>query len=508
MLLTPLTALYRPVFNHPAIRPCRYLELDPDSFFSRAQPRPLLNPKLLTWNRQLATELGLKASDFEAHHFTQRLADPALPEQLQPLAMAYSGHQFGQFNPSLGDGRALLIGELQDRTGQPHEVQLKGSGPTPYSRGFDGRAVMRSVVREYLASEALAALDIPTTRALAIVASETPVFREQPEQGALMIRTAPSHLRFGSFEHFTARGQLEQLKQLADFCIKHYFTDLLDHNEPYAHWFEQIVQSTAQLMAQWQAAGFCHGVMNTDNFSVLGLTLDYGPYGFLETYDPQHICNHSDSEGRYAFGRQPAIGYWNCLCLAQALSPLLSEAQIKAALKIYEPTLQSHYLRLMQTKLGLRPTQSDEDQQDDEVLIAALLTLMERQQLDYSRFLRGLGYWLDAEHEEEVDPWLFQQRQAQPIQDWLAQYRRHLDQRQDGLGDQQRARQMRQSNPKYILRNHLAQQAIEFAEQGDSDELNRLLTLLRRPFDEHPAFSDYANPRPKTIAPICVSCSS
>ncbi|MEH6471988.1 MAG: protein adenylyltransferase SelO family protein [Halopseudomonas sp.] len=305
----------------------------------------------------------------------------------------------------MGDGRAMLIGELVDSSGQRQEVQLKGSGPTPYSRGFDGRAVLRSVIREYLASEAMAALSIPTTRALCIINSGTPVAREQTESAAMMIRTAPSHLRFGSFEHFYARGQLEQLQQLADFCIEHYFADLPPQS--YSDWFAEVVRRTARLMAQWQAAGFCHGVMNTDNFSILGLTLDYGPYGFLDHYDPAHICNHSDGEGRYSFERQPGIGFWNCRCLAHALTPLISKEDLDSALAQYEPELQRTYLTQMRLKLGLTSNQlSAKNDQADEALIAQLLALLEAQQLDYSRFFRGLGYWLI---DNDNTDWLYQQ---------------------------------------------------------------------------------------------------
>ncbi len=469
---------------------------------SEVQPQPLLKPTLFHLNLPFAESLGLREEDFSSPLFTEALSETGFPDNIVALATAYSGHQFGQFNPALGDGRAMLVGELTDHNGLSWEMQLKGSGPTPYSRGFDGRAVMRSVVREYLASEAMAGLKIPTTRALCIVASQTPVFREHTEFGALMIRSAPSHIRFGSFEHFFARQQMDRLQELADFCVAEYFPELLDEADSYAAWFAEIVRRTARLMAHWQSVGFCHGVMNTDNFSILGLTLDYGPYGFLEPYEPGHICNHSDHTGRYAFDQQPAIAYWNCLCLARALSPLIEQAQLEQALAQYEPELQQTYLRLMREKLGIVSSKDDEA---DEQLIASVMSLLEQQQLDYSRFFRGLGYWLEG---GEYESWLFQDSDRPVIQAWLEVYRRHLQQQPDGLPDQQRAAQMARSNPKFILRNHLAQQAIDAADQGNAEELDSLLRVLRAPFDEHDDFTSYADPRPAWAEGISVSCSS
>ncbi len=469
---------------------------------AQVQPRPLLKPELFHLNLPLAEELGLSVEDFNPDRFAESLGEPGLPDSIVPLATAYSGHQFGQFNPALGDGRAMLVGELSDQTGERWEMQLKGSGPTPYSRGFDGRAVMRSVIREYLASEAMAGLGISTTRALCIVSSQTPVFREQTEAGALMIRCAPSHIRFGSFEHFFARQQMEHLQQLADFCIAEYFPELAAQADSYAAWFSEVVRRTARLMAQWQSVGFCHGVMNTDNFSILGLTLDYGPYGFLDRYEPGHICNHSDTQGRYAFDRQPGIAYWNCLCLARALSPLIDQEQLEQALSRFEPELQQGYLRLMRGKLGLLRSEDDEA---DEALISQLLTLLEHQHMDYSRFFRGLGYWLEG---REHQAWLFQSCESNAVTHWLGLYRERLQHLNDGLPDVHRGQRMATVNPKFVLRNHLAQAAIEQAELGNADELERLLALLREPCDEHPGFEEYASSPPDSAEQISVSCSS
>ncbi|WP_421864163.1 protein adenylyltransferase SelO [Motiliproteus sp.] len=496
------------MFQSDRLQPCRYLQLPEPEFLSPVQPRALINPRLLQLNRVLLDQLGLTETDFDPVNFCSFLAKPSLPESINGFASAYSGHQFGQFNPALGDGRAMFIGEVQDLNGIHHEIQLKGSGPTPYSRGFDGRAVVRSVVREYLASEAMAGLGIPTTRALAIAISDTPVFREQPEQAAVMIRTAPSHLRFGSFEHFFSRGMIAELHQLSDFCIEHYFPECRHQTAPYAAWFTEIVKRTASLMAQWQAAGFCHGVMNTDNFSILGLTLDYGPYGFLDHYDPAHICNHSDSEGRYAYQRQPGIGYWNCLCLAQALSPLLSHEQIEQALSHYETVLQSTYLSLMRAKLGLSDDDDSSRVEADNQLIRSLLKLLTEQPMDYCRFFRGLGYLHESKPHPDLNDWLLQQADPEAIHRWIESYQDHLIQFEPSGSSSERAQQMSASNPKFILRNYLAQQAIEFAEQGDNAEIERLAKVLQQPFDEHPEFEHYAAPSPEGAGDICVSCSS
>ncbi|RDE24222.1 YdiU family protein [Motiliproteus coralliicola] len=496
------------MFHSDRLQPCRYLQLPEPEFLSRVQPRPLNNPRLLQLNQPLAQQLGLSERDFDGINFADHLATPSLPEPIQGFASAYSGHQFGQFNPTLGDGRAMFVGEIHDLNGVSHELQLKGSGPTPFSRGFDGRAVIRSVVREYLASEAMEGLDIPTTRALAIAISDTPVFREQPEQAAIMIRTAPSHLRFGSFEHFYSRGMLDHLRRLSDFCIDHYFPECRTEAAPYAAWFEAVVQRTARLMAQWQAVGFCHGVMNTDNFSILGLTLDYGPYGFLDQYDPEHICNHSDGEGRYAYQRQPGIGYWNCLCLAQALSPLLDSTQIENALAQYEAELQSSYLSLMRAKLGLSDSTDTDKVDADNQLIRSLLDLLTDQPLDYSRFFRGLSYLHQPEPPTDLDDWLIQTADPEAVKRWLSHYQQHLSHYEQPNLAAERADNMAATNPKFILRNHLAQQAIEKAEQGDNTELERMTHLLQRPFDEHPRFEQYAAPSPDWAKSICVSCSS
>ncbi len=488
------------MFHSPLILPSRYISLSEEGFYSRARPTPLDNPRLVHLNQQLADEFRLNREDFSQTGFLDYLGGKGLPESLDPVATAYSGHQFGVFNPGLGDGRAILLGEFSDRRGQRHEFQLKGSGPTPYSRGFDGRSVLRSVIREYLGSEAIHGLGIPTTRALCLVDSNTPVVREQLETGSMMIRVAPSHIRFGSFELFYGQGRYTQLRQLANFCIDTCFEQLNDDKDRYGCWFDEIVRRSARLVAHWQSAGFCHGVINTDNFSILGLTFDYGPFGFMEQFDPEHVCNHSDHEGRYAFSQQPRIGLWNCLCLAQALTPLIDRKRLEQGLELYEPELQRHYLSLARAKLGL-----EQHRESDSALVTRLLELLQTQKLDYSRFFRGLCELSDGDG-APLPRWLTERGDQPAIEAWVIDYRCRLQ--QETRSSQQRRKAMRSANPKYVLRNYLAQTAIECAREGDYSEVNRLLKLVQRPFDEHPGCEQYAEPAAEGAADLPVSCSS
>ncbi len=486
------------MFHSPLIRANRFSSRNADGFFSRVQPTPVDNPRLVHLNHALSAEFGLQPEDFSAERFLDYLGGKPLPAHLDPIAMAYSGHQFGVFNPGLGDGRAILLNEFKDRSGECWEFQLKGSGPTPYSRGFDGRAVLRSVIREYLGSEAVWGLGIPSTRALCLVDSESPVIREQIETGSMMIRVSPSHIRFGSFELFYGQGQHQHLKQLADYCIVQHFNEIKDGDDRYGLWFDEIVRRTAQMVAHWQAVGFCHGVMNTDNFSILGLTFDYGPFGFMEHYDPGHVCNHSDHQGRYAYDQQPRMAFWNCMCLAQALTPIVQHDRLQQALELFEPALQQQYLQLLRAKLGLqRP-----DPQDSP-LVTRLLELLAREKLDYSRFFRGLCH-LDTDRPGAE--WIYQQGDREAIDAWLNDYRRRLEAEATGPVPRQQA--MLRRNPKYILRNYLAQEAIEQAQQGDYGEVERLLQLVHHPYDEHPEFERYAESAPPGAAGLSVSCSS
>lgn len=477
-----------------------------DAFYSRVRPEALADPYLVSLNTALAAKFGLDETALAQKSMLEILSGNRVPEGAAPLAMLYAGHQFGHFVPQLGDGRALMLGDIRDKNGKLWELQLKGAGITPYSRSGDGRAVLRSTIREYLCSEAMHGLGILTTRALCITGSEEEVYREQIESAAVLVRMAPSHIRFGSFEVFYYRKQHDRLRQLADHLLAHHFAHLREYERPYLAMFAEVVKTTAELIAQWQLVGFAHGVMNTDNMSVLGLTLDYGPYGFLDSYDPDFICNHSDHEGRYAFSKQPAIGHWNLTCLAQAMLPLFDDEPDTAvelaqeALDAYEPILVQAYADGMRAKLGLM-----EKRQEDHALVTDLLQKMQVNQVDYTRFFRALA---EYRGEEGAASWAaadeFVDREA--FYAWAKDYTRRLT--QENSQDERRAMAMRRVNPKYVLRNYLAQTAIEKAMEKDFSGIDRLLQLLSHPFDEQPEHERYAALPPDWSKRICVSCSS
>src|SRR6476660_294216 len=359
----------------------------PSAFYAKLNPTPFSSsPYLVSFNPAAADLIDLAAEEAKRPEFAALFGGNMLAPGMEPLAMLYSGHQFGVYVPQLGDGRAILLGEATNSKGERWDVHLKGAGMTPFSRDGDGRAVLRSTIREYLCSEAMHALGIPTTRALCIVGSDDKVYREQVETGATLLRMAPSHVRFGTFEIFYYRKQHEHLSVLADFVIGAHFRHLHEAPDRYQRFFAEVVERTAKLIARWQAVGWAHGVMNTDNMSILGLTLDYGPFGFMDDYDAGFICNHSDHNGRYAFNQQPYIGLWNLSCLAQALIPLAQKEDLKAALDRYTPLCEGQYLELMRAKFGLIETK-----EEDAPLIQDLLALMQLHHVDYTIFLRALG---------------------------------------------------------------------------------------------------------------------
>jgi len=478
------------------------------AFSQKVMPEPIEQAQIVSLNPQagLLIDLDLEQTQIQAE-LLSILALEQLPNDSEAVASVYSGHQFGQYNPQLGDGRALLIGQVENSHQQLWELQLKGSGRTPYSRQGDGRAVLRSSIREYLCSEAMHGLGIATTRALALATSKTPVYRETIEPAATIIRMAPSHIRFGHFEYFHHQGQTDKVKQLADFVIKHHHPDLLGQEKPYDKWLETIVISTAKLIAQWQAAGFCHGVMNTDNMSILGLTIDYGPFGFIDGFDPGHICNHSDHTGRYAYFQQINIGLWNLNALAHALSSLISTEAIKAALSLYEGVFIQEYEALMLKKLGL--TQSNSQQKDkDSHLIQQLLKMLSQAKTDYHWFFLKLSEAgtqacaLDALRNELLNPSDFDA--------WLALYQQRLQDENNAIAgiEHQRQALMLANNPRFVLRNYLAQEAIEKAEQGDFSMVNDLLDLLQNPFSPKPEFDSWAERPPASSKNIVLSCSS
>jgi len=471
------------------------------AFFTELQPTPLPAPVLVCANSRLAEELGIAPSLIASPEAVQAFTGNLLPEGSRPLATVYSGHQFGVWAGKLGDGRAILLGELQTPAG-PHEIQLKGSGRTPYSRMGDGRAVLRSSIREFLGSEAMHGLGIPTTRALCVTGSPAPVRREEIETAAVVTRTSPSFVRFGHFEHFSARGQETELRQLADYVIERFYpecrlSERLAGN-PYAAFLEQVSERTASMVAQWQAVGFCHGVMNTDNMSILGLTIDYGPFQFLDAFDPNHICNHSDEQGRYAYSRQPNVAYWNLFCLAQALLPLIGDEQLAlAALESYKTVLPRELESRMRAKLGLRNVEPG-----DRELIEQALSLLAADRVDYTIFWRRLSH---AAGGAALDPVrdLFLHRDD--FDAWAGQYMARLE-REDGR--EAAAARMLRTNPKYVLRNHLGELAIRQAKLGDHSEVEALLALVQAPFDEHPGCDDKAGFPPDWASHIEISCSS
>lgn len=474
-------------------------------YSSRVDATPLRQPQLLHVNADAAALIDLEITDTSSAAFTEIMAGNRPLSGSEPFATVYAGHQFGTFVPQLGDGRALLIAETRNRKGDAWELQLKGAGPTPYSRHADGRAVLRSSIREYLCSEAMHGLGIPTTRALCLIGSPEPVQRETLETAAIVCRMAPSFVRFGHFEFFYYREQYEKLKPLADHVIAEHFTALADSTDKYAAWLSEVTDRTARLMALWQSVGFCHGVMNTDNFSVLGLTLDYGPYGFMDGFNSRHICNHSDEGGRYAYDQQPGVGHWNVSRLIQACLPLLSEhpdAAVERAqplLERYREVFVSANLALWRAKLGLR-----EARDDDHLIINGWLSLLDKTHADFTRSFRLLS---GVSTQTEAAPAL---RDFMPdpagFDVWLADYRARL--KSESSNDAERAARMNKVNPKYVLRNHLVQTAIEKAQAGDASEIDRLMNLLRKPFDEQPQMERYFDEPPASAKHIEVSCSS
>lgn len=475
----------------------RYLEL-PETFFSRVRPTPLRGEiKLVHFNRALARDMGLSEASPEV--WTDIGAGRALLEGMDPVAMKYTGHQFGMYNPDLGDGRGLLLWETRDPDGRVRDWHLKGAGQTPYSRFGDGRAVLRSSIREYLCSEAMHYLGIPTTRALFLVSSSEPVRRETIETAATLLRIADTHIRFGHFEYAAHHLGPEAVKSLADHTIRHHFPDLepLPEAERYPAFLGAVVRRTARTIAQWQGVGFCHGVMNSDNMSIIGDTFDYGPYAFLDEFDARYICNHTDQGGRYAYNRQPEIGFINCQYLAHALTGLMDTDDLRRALREYETTYNREFMDLMRRKLGL-----SEAGEDDHSLVMDTFSMLHEHNIDYTRFFRGLST-LPSRGPDPVRD-LFVDRSV--ADQWLERYRSRLA--SEPASPEAREQAMCRENPKYILRNYLAQQVIEASQSGNHGPLAELLDVLRRPFDEQPEYEHYAALPPDWGRHMSISCSS
>jgi len=459
-----------------------------DNFSSRVTPEPLHNPRLVVSSASAMQLLDLSPEEADSELFTELFSGHKIWSTAEPRAMVYSGHQFGGYNPKLGDGRGLLLGEAVNQAGEHWDLHLKGAGSTPYSRMADGRAVLRSSIREFLASEALHALGIPSSRALCVTVGDNPVYREREERAAMLLRLSPSHIRFGHFEYFYYTRQHTQLRELLDFTLRTCYPACLADEQPDLAMYREVLRRTAEMVAWWQAYGFCHGVMNTDNMSILGITFDFGPYAFMDAFDVHHVCNHSDHEGRYAFHRQPAIAQWNLACLAQTLTPYIDVETLKAEIATFMPTFEQHYLRLMRRRLGwAHAERGDSDQ------IELLLQLMQDSGSDFNLSLRLL-----AEDKPEVRDH-FIDRDA--FDRWHAE---HL-QRRGGEAEQAEALQ---ANPIYLLRNYLAQNAIVAAEQEDFEEVRRLHKLLTTPFTDQPNSTDYAAAPPDWGRHLEISCSS
>ncbi|MEK6348770.1 MAG: YdiU family protein [Burkholderia sp.] len=493
-----------------------FLSLGP-AFLTRLPAAPLPEPYVVGFSDEVARELGLDPAIRDLPGFAALFSgNPTRdwPAEALPYATVYSGHQFGVWAGQLGDGRALTVGEIE-HDGRRFELQLKGAGRTPYSRMGDGRAVLRSSIREFLCSEAMHHLGIPTTRALAVTGSDQTVIRETVETAAVVTRVAESFVRFGHFEHFFSNDRPDLLKQLTDQVIDRFYPACRDAEDPYLALLDAVVQRTAAMVAQWQAVGFCHGVMNTDNMSILGLTLDYGPFGFVDGFDANHICNHTDQQGRYAYRMQPRIAHWNCFCLAQALLPLIgqhrtgldddprteravedAQAVLSRFAEVFGPALE----RAMRAKLGLAL-----ELEGDAALANQLLEIMNGSRADFTLTFRRLAQLSkhDASHDAPVRD-LFIDRAA--FDGWAEQYRARLA--AETRDDAERAAAMNRVNPKFVLRNHLAETAIRRAAEKDYAEVERLAQILRRPFDEQPEHEAYAALPPDWATTLEVSCSS
>ena len=540
-----------------------------ETFFTRLNPTPLPQVHWVSCNHALAAELGLSPDWSESPGLMEALSGCELLMGSEPLASVYSGHQFGHWAGQLGDGRAIYLGEVSTEHGE-FELQLKGAGVTPYSRSGDGRAVLRSSIREYLCSEAMHALGIPTTRALCITGSRGIVYREEPERAAVVTRISPSFIRFGHFEHFAAKGDVDSLRKLADFVITHYsshldsaecadriklcdseFKEKIAQN-PYALLLYRVTHQTAKLIAHWQSVGFCHGVMNTDNMSILGLTLDYGPFQFMDAYVPNHICNHSDHSGRYAFDQQPNVAYWNLYCLGQALIPLINDTELTVqCLDSFKTAYPRFKLETILKKMGISslkdlslntpvdlqtPLEADraldgqkglEDQalKTARELVNEIDQIMSSDNVDFTIFWRSFSEGLsqlsnDSKFEvlgplednihlarlKSVEALFQNQKTIQAWQDWFESYLNFLKSTDQDL--KRVAKTMLGVNPKYVLRNHLGEAAIRSAEKGDFSEIEILLKILSSPFDEHPEYQTYADLPPDWASSISISCSS
>lgn len=451
-----------------------------DKFSSFVEFQPLKNICHIHRNKSFIQELNAHDASIRLESIFKGTGQPP-----HGISMIYAGHQFGQHVSQLGDGRGLMVGMLEEPL---IDLHIKGAGKTPYSRFGDGRAVTRSVIREYLVSEAMHALEIPTSRALMMVFSNEPVFRETTEKGSQLLRTSQTHIRFGHFEYFAFVQQKNELRILLDWCIENYFYDLIDDDQKYLKFFKAVVQKTAWMIADWQSIGFCHGVMNTDNMNILGETFDYGPFGFMETYNPKHICNHTDVHGRYSYQNQPLIGLWNCSVLAKALEREIDASILEKCLKEYEVEFQTRLLDNYRKKLGLF-----EKEDSDPFIIQELLSYLESTNLDYSLSFQSLERALKGE-ESRID------------KNWLIKFKQRHQKESTPL--EQRIKLCKKSNPKFILRNYHIQKVIEAANNGNYTELEAMEFLLKNPFEFFEDYNEFYQPSPHGFNNLALSCSS
>jgi uncharacterized protein YdiU (UPF0061 family) len=474
------------------------------ALYSLVEPTPVAAPRLLAYSVETAALLGIRATDVATLAFARVFGGNALLPGMQPFAANYGGHQFGNWAGQLGDGRAISLGEVINAAGERWELQLKGAGRTPYSRSADGRAVLRSSIREFLCSEAMHHLGVPTTRALSLIDTGEPVLRDMfydghaaPEPGAIVCRVAPSFIRFGNFELPASRGDTALLRQLVDFTIRRDFPELGGQGEAlYGEWFGQVCERTARMVAHWMRVGFVHGVMNTDNMSILGLTIDYGPYGWIDNFDPDWTPNTTDAQRRrYRFGQQPDVAWWNLSRLAGALAPLFSGVEpLQAGLDRYAATYAAADRANIAAKLGLL-----ECRDDDVALMQSLHALLAQAEVDMTLWFRGLG---DVDPEAPtlaaMDDAFYdalKRREAEPLlDDWLKRYAARLA--DDPQTAAQRRERMRAANPRYVLRNYLVQNAIDQAQGGDAGGIHELLDVMRRPYDDQPGREAFAQKRP------------
>ena len=464
-----------------------------EDFFTKVLPTPLKNSRIIASSKDAAQLIDLDAKEISNKKFLDAITAKKPHPQFCHLSQLYAGHQFGHYVPQLGDGRANLLAQIKNKKNESWDLVLKGCVATPYSRFGDGKAVLRSSIREFLISESMFHLGIPTSRALCLIASKDFAVRETIEPAAQIIRMAQSHIRFGTFEIFFYRKQNEQIKILADYVMAKNFPEAKNN---YADFLMIVVESTAKLFAKWQAFGFCHGVLNTDNMSILGITFDYGPFGFLNEYNPHHICNHSDHSGRYSFANQPMIGLWNLHAFAITLSSLISPEKQKEILENYEKIFYSNYYDLMARKIGFVSANADVIK-----LVHDILKLLEEHKIDYTFFFRNL-----AGDEKIILALSKEVSWHEKLLLWLKAYKNMLCEFK--IKDEARRKIMNESNPKYILRNNLLQIAIEKAGADDFSEIEKLQKIMEEPFLEQKKNEAYASLTPESARDIMISCSS